>query len=97
MSSTFKGVELNYSQVDKQAYTVYKSVKHYRPYLLKSRTKVIVPYATVRNVLVQKELREKRAHWMATLQEYDLENKPAKIVKGQGLCQLSSHLNDPQD
>ena len=62
MSSTFKGVELNYYQVDKQAYTVYKSVKHYRTYLLKSRTEVIIPYAEIRNVLVQKELGEKRAH-----------------------------------
>ena len=67
MILTFKGVELNYSQVDKQAYTVYKSVKHYRPYILKSRTKVIVPYAAIHNVLVQKELGEKRAHWMTTL------------------------------
>ena len=67
MSSTFKGGEINYSQVDKQAYTVYKSVKHYRPYLLKSRTKLIVPYVVVCNVIVQKELGEKRAHWMTTL------------------------------
>ena len=44
MISTFKGDELNYSQIDKHAYAVYKSVKIYRPYLLKSWTKVIVPY-----------------------------------------------------
>ena len=43
MSSTFKGSELNYTYVDKQAYTIYKSVKHFRPYLLNSKTKVIVP------------------------------------------------------
>ena len=59
MSSAFKGVELNYTRIDKQAYVVYKYVKHFRPYLLKSKTKVFVPYATIRNVLVQKELREK--------------------------------------
>ena len=62
MRSMFKGAEINYSQLDKQAYTFYKSVKHYRPYLLNSLTKVIVPYAAVRNVLVQKELGKKRAH-----------------------------------
>ena len=44
MISTFKGDELNYSHIDKHAYAVYKSVKIYRPYLLKSWTKVIVPY-----------------------------------------------------
>ena len=54
MSSTFKGAELNYSHIDKQTYAIYKSVKHYRPYLLKSWTKVIVPYVAIRNVLVQK-------------------------------------------
>jgi hypothetical protein len=32
---------------------------------------------------------EKRANWITTLQEYDLEIKPAKIVKGKGLCKLA--------
>ena len=70
MSSTFKGAELNYTSIDKQAYTVYKFVKHFRPCLLKSKTKVIIPYASIRNILVQKDLGEKRAHWMTSLQEY---------------------------
>ena len=47
MSLTFKGVELNYSQVDKRAYAVYKAIKHYEQYLLKSRTKVIIPYVAI--------------------------------------------------
>ena len=97
MSSTFKGAELSYSQVDKQAYAIYKSVKHYRKYLLKSRTKVIVPYAAIWNVLIQKELGEKRAHWVMKLQEYDLEINPTKIVKGKGLCLLSSQSKDLED
>ena len=44
MSSNFKGVELNYHEVDKQAFVVFKAINHFHPYLLKSRTKVIVPY-----------------------------------------------------
>jgi hypothetical protein len=51
-------------------------------------TKIVVPYPVVRNLLVQKELGEKRANWMTSLQEYDLEIVPAQIVRGQGLCQL---------
>ena len=94
MSSTFKGAELNYAKMDKHAYTIYKYVKNFRPYLLKSRTKVIFPYAAIRNVLIQRELSEKRAHWMIALQEYDLEIKPAKIIEGQGLCLLVSQSND---
>ena len=38
---------------------------------------------------MQKYLGEKRAPWMTTLQEYDLEIKPSTIVKGQGLCKLA--------
>ena len=49
--------------------------------------KVIVPYPAVRNLFVQKELGEIHAHWMMTLQDYDLEIKLTKIVQGQGMCQ----------
>jgi len=63
-------------------------VKHFGSYLLKSRTKVIVPYPAVRNLLVQKEFGEKRTNWMTSLQEYDLEITPTQIVRGQGLCKL---------
>jgi hypothetical protein len=50
--------------------------------------KIIVPYPVVRNLLVQKELREKRANWVTSLQEYDIEITLAQIVRGQGLCKL---------
>ena len=81
MSSNFKGAELNYHEVDKQAFAIFKVVKHFHPYLLKSRMKVIVPYPSVRNLLVQKYLGEKRAPWMTALQENDLEIKPSTVVK----------------
>ena len=67
MSSALKGAELNYPAVDQHAYVVFKEVKHFQSYLLKSRTKVIVPYPAVRNLLVQKELGEKRENWMTSL------------------------------
>ena len=87
-SSNFQGAELNYSEVEKQAFAVYKAIKHYRPFLLKAHTKVIVPFSAVRQLLIQRELGEKRANWVTALQEYDLEIKPAKIVRGQGFCRL---------
>ena len=95
LSYTFKGAELNYTHIDRQAFTIYKYVKHFRPCLLKSKVKVIVPYASIRNFLIQKELREKHAHWMTALHEYDLEINRARIVKGQGFCLLASQSNDP--
>eukprot|EP00253_Pinus_taeda_P015863 PITA_15863 len=87
-SSNLQGIEVNYSEVEKQAFVVYKVVKHYKPFLLKAHTKVIVPFSSVRKLLIQRELGEKRANWVTSLQEYDLEIKPAKIVRGQGFCRL---------
>ena len=74
--------------MEKQAYAVFKSLKHFRPFLLKTHTKIIVPCSTVRQLLIQREVGEKRANWVIALQEYDVEIHPAKIVKGQGLCKM---------
>eukprot|EP00253_Pinus_taeda_P010165 PITA_10165 len=94
-SSNLQGAELNYSDVEKQAYAVFKAIKYFRPFLLKTHTKVIVPFPAVRNLLIQKDVGEKRANWITTLQEYDLEIKPASIVRGQGFCKMlagASHI-----
>jgi hypothetical protein len=42
MRTNLQGVELNYPSIDKQDYAVYKAVKHFRYYILKNHTKVIV-------------------------------------------------------
>ena len=60
MSTGLQGAELNYPAIDKQAYKVFKAVKQFRPYILKNRTKLIVPHPAVRSLFVQKELGERR-------------------------------------
>ena len=47
MSTGLQRAELNYPAVDKQAYAIFKAVKQFRPYILKNRTKVIVPHPTI--------------------------------------------------
>ena len=61
-SSNLQGVELNYSDVEKQAFDVFKSVKHFRSFLLKTHTTIVVPFSAVRNLLRQREVGEKRAN-----------------------------------
>ena len=87
-SSNLQGAELNYLDVEKQAYVVFKAIKYFRHFLLKNHTKIIVPFPVVRNLLVQKDVGEKRANWVIALQEYDVEIKPASIVKGQDFCKM---------
>lgn len=48
----------------------------------------------MRNLLIQKDLGEQRDDWMISLQEYDLEIKPAKIIRGKGLFNLIVESRD---
>lgn len=94
-SSNLQGAELNYSDIEKQAYVVSKVIKHVRPFLLKTHTKIIVPFPAVRNLLVPKDMGEKRENWVIALQENEAEIKPENIVKGQGFCKMlagASHI-----
>jgi len=52
MSSNLQGAKLNYPNVEKQGYAVFNVVKHFRPYILKAKTKVIVPHPAVRALFV---------------------------------------------
>ena len=97
MSTGLQGDELNYLAIDKQAYAVFKAVKQFKPYILKNRTKVIVPHPAVRSVFVQKELGARRGNWVTALQEYDLEFKPTSTVKGKGLCKLMAEGKDNEE
>ena len=55
MSIGLQGAELKYPSIDKQAFVVFKAMKHFCLYLLRSHTKIIVPHSTVRALLIQKE------------------------------------------
>ena len=72
MSTGLQGAELNYPEIEKKAYAVYKAVKHFRPYILKNHVTVFVPHPVVRSLFVQQELGERQGNWVACLQEYDL-------------------------
>lgn len=94
MSTNLQGAELNYTAIDKHAYAVYKAVKHFRSYIVKNHTKVIVPHPVVQSLFTQHEMGERRGNWMAVVQEFDLDIKLAKLVKGQGLCKLAAEAQD---
>lgn len=90
MSYNLQGAKLNYPDVEKQGFAGFKAIKHFRPYLLKAKTKVIILHHVVRALFVQKEMGEQRENWITALQEFDLEIKPTNIVRGQGLCRLAA-------
>ena len=59
-----------------------------------------MPYPAIRQLLIQREVGEKRANWVTALQEYGVEIQPTKIVRGQGFCRMligASHLSAEED
>jgi hypothetical protein len=88
MSKNLRDAELNYTTTEKQAYALVKSLKHFRTYIGYSKIMAYVPYQAVKDVLSQPDGIGVRGNWISRIQEYDIEIKPVKIVKGQGLAQL---------
>ena len=68
MRKGLQGVELKYLLIDKEAFVVFKAMKHFHPYLLGSHTKIIVPHSVVISLLIQKEQGSRQGNWITTLQ-----------------------------
>ena len=58
-----------------------------------SHSTVFVPSTAIKDILTQADPDGRRAKWFATLLEYDIEIRPTKLVKGQGLAKLMAHSN----
>ena len=79
--------------MEKQAYAMVKALKAFRTYVLHSKIIAYVPTSAVKDILVQADSDGKRGKWLAKIQEFDLEVKPTKLVKGQGLARLLAESN----
>jgi hypothetical protein len=92
-SKTLKDVELRYDPIKKQAYALIKALKSFRIYILHSKVIAYVPSSSVKDVLTQSDIDRKRARWIAKMIEFNIEVKPTKLVKGQGLANLLAEEN----
>jgi hypothetical protein len=82
MSKTLHDDELRYSKIEKQTLSLVKAAAHFRTYILSSHVIAYVPTSLVK-MLLNQQLREgKSANKLAKFQEYDIEIKPLKVVKG---------------
>eukprot|EP00253_Pinus_taeda_P029274 PITA_29274 len=78
---------------EKQAYALVKAIKDFKIYILYSHVIAYVPNSVVKDILTQEGLEGKRGKWIASILEYDIEIKPTKLIKGQGLAKLMSETN----
>ena len=79
--------------MEKQSYACVNALKELRVYILHSYSIIFVPSTAIKDILIQAKHDGRRAKWIATLLEYDIEIRPTKLVKGQGLAKLMAHSN----
>ncbi|KAH9305664.1 hypothetical protein KI387_010068, partial [Taxus chinensis] len=82
MRCPLKKHELNYSQLEKNAYAVVKAVKKFHFYFLNPHTVVMLPRSTIKSILTQQDPKVRRGNWIAKIQEYDLDIWPSNLVRG---------------
>jgi hypothetical protein len=92
-SRALRDAESRYEIMEKQAYALVKALKAFRVYVLHSKVTTYVPSASVKDILVQPDVDGKRGRWIAKILEFDLEIKPSKLVKGQGLAKILAESN----
>ena len=94
MSRALQNLELKYTMMEKQAYALVKSLKHFRTYIGYSKIIGYVPHAVVKDIMSQQYCLGIRGKWVSKIQEYDLEIKPTKLIKGQGLAKMLTQGNE---
>jgi hypothetical protein len=79
--------------MEKQAFSLVKAIKDFRVYILHSHTIAYVSNVVVKDILTQDNPDGRRGKWIAVILEYDIEIKPTKLIKGQGLAKLMDESN----
>jgi hypothetical protein len=74
--------------MDKKAYAMVKDLNSFRVYVLHSRVIAYVPSTVVKEIHIHTDIDGKMSKWIAKILEFDLEIKPTKLVKGQGLSKM---------
>eukprot|EP00253_Pinus_taeda_P022146 PITA_22146 len=92
-SHALRDAPLKFQIMEKQAYALVKAIKDFRIYILYSHVITYVPNAVVKDILTQEGLEGRRGKWIASILEYDIEKKPTKLIKGQGLAKLMAETN----
>lgn len=85
--------ELKYNILEKYFYALVKSLKAFQFYILQPNIIAYVPIVVVKDILMQDDNESKRGKWISKIQQYDMDIKPTKLIKGRGLSKILSEAN----
>jgi hypothetical protein len=89
MSQSLFDDEFKYSFIDKDVVALFKVVENFCHFILGKHTLVKVPLTTIKFLLSQTYLSGKLAHYLANIQEHDLNIVTSTTIKG---CDIALHL-----
>lgn len=92
-SRIIRDAALWYNIIEKQALALIKVLKDFRVCILHSHTLAYVPNAAIKDVLMKTYPKGRKGKWIVAMLEYDLEIKPTKLIKCQGLAKLMAESN----
>ena len=92
-NKTLRDAPLKYNIIETHAFSLIKALKDFKVYILHSQTIPYVPSIEINDISTQRDPKGRRYKWIVILLEYDLEIKPTKLVKGQGLAKLMTQSN----
>lgn len=79
--------------MEKKYFALVKALKDFRVYILHSHIIAFIANVIVKEILTHTDEKEKRGKWIAVILEYDVEIKPTKLIKGQGLAKMMVKSN----
>lgn len=88
-----RDAETRYPIIEKQAYSLVKSIEYFRAYVGYNKIYAYVLYPVVKDVLSQIDCLGSKGKWVSKIQEYDLDIVPMKVIKGQGLAEMMTESN----
>jgi hypothetical protein len=90
--------EFKYSFIEKHAFTLVKAIEKFHHYILGKHTLVKFPLPAVKFFLSQTYLSGNLAHWLAKIQEHDLNIVTSTTIKGRDLTlHLSQHAENGEE
>jgi len=92
MSQSIPDSAVQYTLIEKHAYSLVKAIDKFRHYILSKHTIVKVPLPAVKYLLSQTYLSGKLANWLTKIQEHDLTIETVNTIKGRDLAlHLAQH------
>jgi hypothetical protein len=81
-SKALRNAEIKYDIMEKHAYALVKALKSFKLYVLHSNIIAYVTSSSMKDILIQPNIDERRSKWISKTLEFDLEINTTKLVKG---------------